>query len=251
MRLSCVVHHDDGGLPMRVQRVLMPGSGAESWTVLDDEHSLVEPVERFLGYLASIERSPNTIKAYAHDLKDWFVYLDGVGLDWREVSLEDVAGFVGWLRLPPAARDGRGAVLPTVEHHCSESSVNRKLAALTSFCEFHARHGVALAGLLVGLTPPGKGWSSAASYKPFLHHVTKSHPNRRRTIKLAASSPRAQVLTAEQVQAILDACVHLRDRLLFALLLDTGSADWRSPGVTARGPGHRRAAGHHHAAGER
>ena len=207
---------------MRVQRVLMPGSGTESWTVLDDEHSLVEPIERFLGYLASIERSPNTIKAYAHDLKDWFVYLGGVGLDWREVSLEDVAGFVGWLRLPPAARDGRVAVLPTVDHHCSESSVNRKLAALTSFCEFHARHGVALAGLLVGLTPPGTGRSSAASYKPFLHHVTKSYPNRRRTIKLAASPPRAQVLTAEQVQAILDACVHLRDRLLFALLLDTG-----------------------------
>jgi len=207
---------------MRVQRVLMPGSGTESWTVLDDEHSLVEPIERFLGYLASIERSPNTIKAYAHDLKDWFVYLGGVGLDWREVSLEDVAGFVGWLRLPPAARDGRVAVLPTVDHHCSESSVNRKLAALTSFCEFHARHGVALAGLLVGLTPPGTGRSSAASYKPFLHHVTKSYPNRRRTIKLAASSPRAKVLTAEQAQAILDACVHLRDRLLFALLLDTG-----------------------------
>lgn len=84
---------------MRVQRVLMPDSGAESWTVLDDEHGLVEPVERFLAYLASIERSPNTIKAYAHDLKDWFVCLGGVGLDWREVSLEDVAGFVGWLRL--------------------------------------------------------------------------------------------------------------------------------------------------------
>lgn len=176
MRLSCVVHHDDEGLPMRVQRVLMPGSGAESWTVLDDELSLVEPIERFLAYLASIERSPNTIKAYAHDLKDWFVYLGGVGLDWREVSLEDVAGFVGWLRLPPAARDGGVAVLPTVEHHCSESSVNRKLAALTSFCEFHARHGVALAGLPVGLTPQGTGRSSAASYKPFLHHVTKSHP---------------------------------------------------------------------------
>ncbi|WP_424532858.1 hypothetical protein ACOZ38_21010 [Sphaerisporangium viridialbum] len=30
----------------------------------------------------------------------------------------------------------------TVEHHCSAASVNRKLAALTSFCEFHDRHGV-------------------------------------------------------------------------------------------------------------
>ena len=39
--------------------------------------SSLQPVERFLGYLASIERSPNTVKAYAHDLKDWFTYLAG------------------------------------------------------------------------------------------------------------------------------------------------------------------------------
>ena len=44
---------------------------------LGDDHVPVEPVERFLAYLASIERSPNTIKAYAHDLKDWLTYLDG------------------------------------------------------------------------------------------------------------------------------------------------------------------------------
>ena len=62
---------------MRVQRVLMPGSEAESWTVLGDDQVPVEPVERFLAYLASIEKSPNTVKAYAHDLKDWFTYLTG------------------------------------------------------------------------------------------------------------------------------------------------------------------------------
>ena len=60
---------------MRVQRVLMPGSGAESWTVLGEDHVPVEPVERFLAFLAAIERSPNTVKAYAHDLKDWFAFL--------------------------------------------------------------------------------------------------------------------------------------------------------------------------------
>jgi len=54
---------------MRVQRVVMPGSGLESWTVVGDDHVPVEPVERFLAYLSSIERSPNTVKAYAHDLK--------------------------------------------------------------------------------------------------------------------------------------------------------------------------------------
>jgi integrase/recombinase XerD len=77
---------------MRVQRVLMPGTDFESWTVLGDDHRPVEPVERFLSFLASIEKSPNTVKAYAHDLKDWMTYLGGHGLDWRTVRIEDVAG---------------------------------------------------------------------------------------------------------------------------------------------------------------
>jgi hypothetical protein len=86
---------------MRVQRVLMPGSVAESWTLLGEDHEPVEPVERFLAFLASIERSPNTVKAYAHDLKDWFAFLNQRGLDWRAVTLEDVAGYVAWLRPSP------------------------------------------------------------------------------------------------------------------------------------------------------
>jgi len=86
---------------MRVQRVLMPGSGEESWTLLGDDHVPVGPAERFLAYLASAGRSPNTVTAYAHDLKDWFTYLAGRRLDWQAATLEDVAGFVAWLRLPP------------------------------------------------------------------------------------------------------------------------------------------------------
>ena len=71
------------------------------------------------------------------------------------------------------------------------------------------------------MQPAGRR-GSATSYKPFLHHVTKSGPQRRRTIKLKTSRPRPKVLTAAEVQTILDACDHLRDRLLFALLLDCG-----------------------------
>jgi integrase/recombinase XerD len=159
---------------MRVQRVLMPDTGFESWTVLGDDHMPVEPIERFLSYLASIEKSPNTIKAYAHDLKDWLTYLDRHGVDWRAARLEDVAGFVAWLRMLPPARDGLVAVLPAVEPHCSTGSVNRKLSAVTSFCGFHARHGVELSGLLITLQPAtGRGRGAATSYRPFLHHVSQ------------------------------------------------------------------------------
>jgi len=42
----------------------------ESWTVLGDDDLPVEPIDRWLGYLSDIDRSPNTVKAYAHDLRD-------------------------------------------------------------------------------------------------------------------------------------------------------------------------------------
>ena len=85
-RLPSAVHDGGGRYVMRVQRVLVPSARGESWTVLGDDHVPVEPVERFLGYLSWIERSPNTVKAYAHDLKDWFTFLGRHGLDWRSVT---------------------------------------------------------------------------------------------------------------------------------------------------------------------
>ena len=103
---------------MLVQRVHSSVSRLESWTVLGEDHVPVEPVERFPGLSGDIERSPNTVKAYAHDLKDWFTFL-AHGLDWRAVRLEDVGEFVAWLRLPPAARDGRVGCCRRSEHHCT------------------------------------------------------------------------------------------------------------------------------------
>jgi integrase/recombinase XerD len=81
-----------------VTRVVSPVSSRESWTILGDDDRPVEPVERYLAYLTGIERSPNTVKAYAHDLKDWFEFLGDRELDWRSVTLEDIGGFVAWLR---------------------------------------------------------------------------------------------------------------------------------------------------------
>lgn len=61
---------------MRVQRVVSPDDGAESWTVLAGDWAPVEPVELFLAHLSDQGRSPNTVKAYAHDLKDYFECLE-------------------------------------------------------------------------------------------------------------------------------------------------------------------------------
>ena len=106
---------------MFVQRVAGVGSRPESWAMIGDDGALVAPVERYLRFLTDVERSPNTVKAYAHDLKDWFEFPQVRGLDWQDVCLEDLGEFVTWLRLPPTARGGLVSVL----------------ASLTGFGHFH------------------------------------------------------------------------------------------------------------------
>jgi Phage integrase, N-terminal SAM-like domain/Transposase, Mutator family len=217
--LSATVHEADLPEERCLSRGPLVFSPLESWTVLGDDDVPVAPIGRCLAYLTDIERSPNTVKAYAHDLKDWFTFLGGRGLDWREVRLEDVGEFVSWLRLPPPARDSRVAVLPSVAGHCTESTVNRKLSALSAFYTHAARHGVDLGELL---TTWGPGGRRGGGWKPFLHHISKGLPAPRRTIALKVPRKPPRVLTAAEVQAILDACEHLRDRLLFAVLYDSG-----------------------------
>src|SRR5437764_13960183 len=78
----------------------MPGSEAVSWAVLDDDGAMVEPAESYLAYLAALERSPNTQRAYATSLKLWFEFLGQVKVAWHEVGVDDVARFVSWLRSP-------------------------------------------------------------------------------------------------------------------------------------------------------
>ena len=141
----------------RVQRLVMP-SGVQSSTVLGDG-VVVDAADRFLAHLTAIERSPNTVRAYAHDLRDYFEFLDRRGLGWDTVVLEDLGRFISWLRLPPQTRAGNVAQLPWVEPSLMTASINRKLSALASFYEFHQRHGAGPGDLLTQWRPGRRGGS--------------------------------------------------------------------------------------------
>jgi integrase/recombinase XerD len=202
---------------MLVHPVAVPGSGTRSWTVLGDDDVPVVPVDRFLAYLTDIGRSPNTVKAYCHDLKDYWEFLRFRCLDWREARLEDVGEFVAWLQLSLAGRSGEVAVLPSVTAEVAASTVNRKLAAVSAFYAHQARNGTEVGDLLAAWRAGGRG-----GWRPFLHHIGKDKPHRGRAISLKAPKKLPRVLAAGEMQAILDACTRLRDRFFFAVLHETG-----------------------------
>lgn len=203
------------GVMLRVQRVVMP-SGAESATLLCDG-VVVESADRYLAHLTAIERSPNTVRAYAHDLRDYFAFLGSRSLEWDEVSLEDLGRFVAWLRLAGDARDGQVTLLPWVAGSVSAATVNRKLSALASFYEFHQRHGVDVADLLTRWRPGGRG----GSWRPFLAHLGP-RPERRRAVGLRAERRLPRELAEAEMTTLIDACVRLRDRFLLSVLRGCG-----------------------------
>lgn len=188
-------------------------SGAVSWTVVDDDFTVVGPAERYLSHLQAIERSPNTVRAYAHSLALWWELLGLRGREWDAAGVEDVAEFARWLRAPA----DNVIVIHADAAARTESTVNRHLAGVFGLYDFHTRAGVTLAESLVAWRRVPRG-----GYKPFLHHVTKGRPILTRPVKLRAPRRLPRTLTAEEVTVLLAACDRLRDRFLLALLAETG-----------------------------
>jgi integrase/recombinase XerD len=144
--------------------------GRESWTVIGLDCRPVDPVDRYLGWLTHIEKSPNTVRAYACDLKKFVAFLAVRELAWDGVSLETLGEFTAWLRSPAEN-------VMVLEHGTparAASSVNRTLSAVFGFYEFHARSGVPMARELVA-----RGRSGYGAYKPFLHGIAQSRPRGR------------------------------------------------------------------------
>jgi hypothetical protein len=78
----------------RVQRVVE--RGRESWTVIGER--AVASVDRYLAWLTHVERSPNTVRACACDLKKFVTFLAIRDVRWDRVSLKTLGEFTTWLR---------------------------------------------------------------------------------------------------------------------------------------------------------
>lgn len=201
---------------MKVQQVRLPNTGRVSWMLLDDAYWPDEPVNRFLQLLVNLDRSPNTVRAYAYHLKLLRQYLRERDLAWTDVTVDDLAHFTQWLRTPPV--DGLLSLDRTPVR--TKRTVYAVLSAVYEFYIYHSN---------AGTTPDIPLYRFVAlprrRYKDFLYHKTKSAPVKTRIVAVPKPEPEKylpKTLTPQDVSLLLAACRHLRDRFLVGLLFESG-----------------------------
>jgi integrase len=204
-----------------------PAGGERTWTVVDASYATVGPAEEWLEahrYLWS----PNTVRGYATSLAQWWSFLEqrGEAWQWAEAGVPAVAGFLSWLR------NGR-----TVEHVLtapgkvpSAETLHARLAALISFYQWQeAVHSVPVAGRLL------RGRPSRSPARGLLAHLDSRRGSGPSSLVRVRRRRDGQppVLLPQEIQAIVDGCAtwddgagewkgNLRDRLIFALLAESG-----------------------------
>lgn len=198
---------------MKVQRVRIPDSDQVTWLVLDDDYLPVQPIQSYLRYLESIERSPNTVHAYAGHLKLYWEFLRDLHLNWMDVALENLAEFIHWLRNP----DPRVVSIQPQQSKRTEKTVNAILAAVCGFYEFQERLGTT-----EGVDVYRYQFQPGRKYKPFLYHINKGKEVRTRLLKLKEPKTFSGTLTQEQIKQLVLACKRKRDKFLICLLHESG-----------------------------
>jgi site-specific recombinase XerD len=196
----------------------LAGETSVSYTVIGVDSLPVSPIEAFLVHLVAKGKSPATVKAYAHDLKDFFEWLEQCDLHFAELELEDFAVFVSWLRRPVELRLPGVFVLPGSPSALDGTTLVRKRAALAEFYRFHAKRGSAPA-LLGGATPGTR--RATGDYVPLLAH-TMTGEVERSPLRIHARRKPPRDLSDDEVALLQDACRRLRDRFLVTLLYEAG-----------------------------
>lgn len=207
---------------MKVQRVRLANDSG-TWIILDDDHAPVQQLLSYLKYLHNLDRSPNTIRATAHRFKLFWDYLRDEHLCWTEMDVAQLAAFIPWLR----RQDSQMISIAPQKAKRTNATINLTLGAVYGFSSYQMRLGAIPELPLYQLTIPHRG-----RYKPFLHGIAQSKPEATRVVSVKPENKLPKTLAREQVQQLLDACTHARDRFLLALLYETGMRVGQCLGVT-------------------
>lgn len=196
--------------------------------LIDDNGQSVAVVSGFLRHLGARGCSPNTLTAYAYDLRHLWTFLAEQQLSWDELRPHHALGLLEYLRSVPSRSPRQRLTLSVATLDAggpgvrlAPTTVNRALAAAASFYEY-----TLLAGLFAASNPIERRADPALArvaerHRPFMGPASRQQPVRRSVrVKVMQRLPRP--LDDAQIHALLEQLRCLRDRALVLLMLQGG-----------------------------
>ena len=191
--------------------------GKVRYYLVDEQGVPVPEVLSYLKFLDNQGKARNTLRLSCYQLQNYYRFLEEAGKDYRDVTIDDIAMFMAWLRNPDILKK----VVPLrFEPARKEQSINETIDKVISFYDYLVRRGGLenrLSEKLVKfVTHPQR------TYKSFLYGIAENRPSRSSILKMPVPQREIRRIKKEEAVALLGECTNIRDYFLLYLLFETG-----------------------------
>ena len=201
---------------MKVVTLKTP-DGKTRYYLNDDEGTPVQPVMNYLRFKDNTGAARNTLRLQCFHLKHYFTYLKEAGKSYEQATIDDLAGFLAWLKNPDILK--KVVTLRFTPDH-QPQTINAIIDTVVAFYDYLLRHeGMEnrLSEMLVKFVrDPGR------NYRSFLHGIAENRMVKSHILKLPVPKMKICTISREDAVTLLDACTNMRDYLLLYLLFETG-----------------------------
>lgn len=200
------------------QVITIPYGEGSRWVVVDEHHPMINPIMKYIKYLDQIGRSANTLKSYAYQLKVYWDFLKDIQQSYENMDLNLLAKFMAWLRNPMPIDKVSYIEATTAKRR--ERTINLMIQCVINFYDYLHRIDEFEKNIKVSLMKQIKRFRH--SYRPFLDHVSQDHTVRKNILKVKEPRRAHKTLTKQQLHHLERQELHIRDRLIIQILLETG-----------------------------
>jgi integrase/recombinase XerD len=211
---------------VRVRKVPAPSAGEPHVELVNDDGQLVAEVAGFLRLLVVRDYSPNTVRAYAHDLQKLFQFLQLRGLTVAEFTPVRAVEFVDWLRTRSSQRKAQRLDLALTAEDgrlLAARTCNRVLAAVSSFFEFliATECYTGVENPVVTVPDHAAARVPGRAGRPALLTSRRQRPVRR-ALRVKSADPLPRPMSVEVYAALLGVLRTRRDVALLELMWEGG-----------------------------
>lgn len=201
---------------MKVVEAKTP-DGKTRYYLADDTGAPIDSVLKYLRFKDNIGYARNTLRMQCIHLKHYFTFLQEMGKDYEEATVDTLALFIGWLKNPDI---GKKIIPMRFEPAHQAQTINANVDTVISFYKYLLMHEGMENHLSEKLSTFVK--QPPRNYKGFLSGIAPDKPVQTHILKLPVPKQALRRLPKEDVETLLGSVCNMRDYFLLYLLFETG-----------------------------